>query len=436
MTLTSWRKVYWSRASLNSFSLLAKRLMTSSTVIPFGSDLSRAPSCARATWGSMMIGSSALNNAARERSNGNVNRAGRDWSLMNLILTKREHKKINGSLHPQSRRANGLFGGGGRLQFCLFHWMRQASEGLQDLLFFTFGRIPHGLRHYPLDQSWKQLVQLYGWNHGPGYDHLTLLFAIAAIGRLCYSLSRDAAHGLRTDVALTVGHHVCAEFGAHITGTDGKHVDVIAFQFKSGAFADRIHGELAGRVQGHERHRNVSGNARDVDDCPATFFAHCWRHCLDAVDGAEEIGFEQFAQCGRLHIGDRVADANARVIDPHIDAIKMVQREGKRAADVFAIANVAGEGERAVGVAHAVTGGLGATRIARQQHDARAFVGKDFGNRFPNSHGSAGHDHDFPCHFHGDPCIAWSGGKSNSQPSAVSHQPSGKPNRCSVVPDG
>src|SRR5450631_386082 len=138
MTLTSWRKVYWSRASLNSFSLLAKRLMTSSTVIPFGSDLSRAPSCARATWGSMMIGSSALNNAARERSNGNVNRAGRDWNLMNLILTKREHKKINGSLHPQSRRANGLFGGGGRLQFCLFHWMRQASEGLQDLLFFTY----------------------------------------------------------------------------------------------------------------------------------------------------------------------------------------------------------------------------------------------------------------------------------------------------------
>src|SRR5450631_3257853 len=102
MTLTSWRKVYWSRASLNSFSLLAKRLMTSSTVIPFGSDLSRAPSCARATWGSMMIGSSALNNAARERRNGNVNRAGRDWNLMNLILTKREHKKINGSLHPKA----------------------------------------------------------------------------------------------------------------------------------------------------------------------------------------------------------------------------------------------------------------------------------------------------------------------------------------------
>jgi hypothetical protein len=59
----------------------------------------------------MMTGKSALNNAARERSKGNVNRANRDWNLMNLILTKRAPNKINGSLHPQSRRANGLLEG-------------------------------------------------------------------------------------------------------------------------------------------------------------------------------------------------------------------------------------------------------------------------------------------------------------------------------------
>ena len=32
------------------------------------------------------------------------------------------------------------------------------------------------------------------------------------------------------------------------------------------AFADCVQGELAGAVQRHERHRDVSGNARDVDD--------------------------------------------------------------------------------------------------------------------------------------------------------------------------
>jgi hypothetical protein len=55
-----------------------------------------------------MIGNRTLSRAARERSKGNVKRAGRDRDLINPILTKREHKKINGSFHPQSHRANGL----------------------------------------------------------------------------------------------------------------------------------------------------------------------------------------------------------------------------------------------------------------------------------------------------------------------------------------
>ena len=130
-------------------------------------------------------------------------------------------------------------------------------------------------------------------------------------------------------------------------------------------------------------------------------------HRLHAGDGAEEISFEQFAHGGSLHIGNRVADAHARVIHPYIDAIKVVKRERKRAADIFAIADIAGQGERAVGVADPVAGGLGAIGIARQQHDAGAFVGKNLGDSLPNSHGSSGHHHDFSFHLHGDPCIAW-----------------------------
>jgi hypothetical protein len=68
--------------------------------------------------------------------------------------------------------------------------------------------------------------------------------------------------------------------------------------------------------------------------------------------------------------------------------------------------NVAGQGERAAGVTDALAGGLGATGIARQQDDVRPGVGKDFGNRFPNAHGSPGHNHDFSVHLHGDSCIA------------------------------
>src|ERR1017187_7279466 len=80
--------------------------MISSTVVPWGADLSRGPSCARATWDNMMRGIRTLNSADRG-SEGNGRNAGRDKNLINPILTKREHREGNGSLHPQSRRANG-----------------------------------------------------------------------------------------------------------------------------------------------------------------------------------------------------------------------------------------------------------------------------------------------------------------------------------------
>src|SRR5260221_2428875 len=71
-------------------------------------------------------------------------------------------------------------------------------------------------------------------------------------------------------------------------------------------------------------------------------------------------------------------------------------------------------------MADAVAGGLGATGIARQQDHARSLVGKNFGNRLPNSHGGPGDDHDFPVHLHGDPCIARRASKSMSVSSQFS----------------
>jgi len=53
-----------------------------------------------------MRGNRTLNSADRD-SKGNVRTAGRDKNLINPILTKREHREANGSLHPQSRRAYG-----------------------------------------------------------------------------------------------------------------------------------------------------------------------------------------------------------------------------------------------------------------------------------------------------------------------------------------
>jgi hypothetical protein len=54
----------------------------------------------------MMSGNRTLDSANRDIK-GNVGNAGREGNLINPILTKREHGKLNGSLHPQSRRAYG-----------------------------------------------------------------------------------------------------------------------------------------------------------------------------------------------------------------------------------------------------------------------------------------------------------------------------------------
>src|SRR5208282_1691080 len=144
--------------------------------------------------------------------------------------------RVNSSLHPQSRRANGFFAGGGRLQFCLFDSMPQVPEGLPNLLFFTFciftcPRIFHGLAHAPLHQSRQQLVELDSRNHGPGHDDLTLSSAIPAISRSRHPLGRDPAHRLWTHVPLPVSNHVLSEFSAHISRTDSQHIDVVASQF-------------------------------------------------------------------------------------------------------------------------------------------------------------------------------------------------------------
>jgi hypothetical protein len=54
----------------------------------------------------IMSGNRKLNSANRD-GKGNVRNAGREGNLINPILTKRGHGELNGSLHPQSRRACG-----------------------------------------------------------------------------------------------------------------------------------------------------------------------------------------------------------------------------------------------------------------------------------------------------------------------------------------
>ena len=82
-----------------------KRLMISSTVIPLGADLSSGPSCARASVGIKTMtnrrGSRALNRAVTE-SEGSLKNAGRNWDLINPILTKGSTEELTAASTPRA----------------------------------------------------------------------------------------------------------------------------------------------------------------------------------------------------------------------------------------------------------------------------------------------------------------------------------------------
>ena len=83
------------------------------------------------------------------------------------------------------------------------------------------------------------------------------------------------------------------------------------------------------------------------------------------------------------------------VVDPDIDALKVVQGEADDAVDLFAVANIAGERQRVFGVADAVAGGFGAGRVPREQHDPGLFIGKKFGDGFADAHRGASDHNNF-----------------------------------------
>ena len=141
--------------------------------------------------------------------------------------------------------------------------------------------------------------------------------------------------------------------------------------------------------------RNVTGDARDIDNRSRTLPLHHRQRRLHAGDCPEEIGVEGFTHSVHVDLSDRVHEAVAGVIDPDIDALKVVQGEADHAVNLFAVADIAGERQCVLRVANAFARGFGAPRIAREQHDPGAFVGEKFRDRLADTHGSARDHHNF-----------------------------------------
>ncbi len=92
---------------------------------------------------------------------------------------------------------------------------------------------------------------------------------------------------------------------------------------------------------------------------------------------------------------DGIEQAVSGVVDPDVAAIEVMQGQAEDAVNLFAMANVAGEGQSAIGMADAAAGSFGASGIAREHDEVGAVIGEDFGDRFADAHGSASNNDDF-----------------------------------------
>ena len=154
----------------------------------------------------------------------------------------------------------------------------------------------------------------------------------------------------------------------------------------------------------------MSGDAGNINYRAAALLAHRWENGLHGFNRAEEICFKHAAEGRHLHGCNFIGQAVARVVDPNVDAMKVMAGEADDAVDFLAIADVAGEGERAICFANARAGSFGASGISGENDAISAIVDEDFGDGFANSHGAAGDDDYFLCNFlHVELVVCWMG---------------------------
>jgi len=85
----------------------------------------------------------------------------------------------------------------------------------------------------------------------------------------------------------------------------------------------------------------------------------------------------------------------SRVIDPHIDALKMMHSKSDRTIDFFTITHIAGERQGLVELSDAGASCFYAAGVSRQQHHTRTLLDEELCDGLADPHGSASDD----CHF-------------------------------------
>ena len=88
------------------------------------------------------------------------------------------------------------------------------------------------------------------------------------------------------------------------------------------------------------------------------------------------------------------------VVYPHINAAKAGERGADQIIYLFALANVARQGQSALRCIHPLLSGGGAAKIPRSEDHVGAFFQKYTRRGFADAHGSASDDHHFVLSSH------------------------------------
>jgi hypothetical protein len=209
------------------------------------------------------------------------------------------------------------------------------------------------------------------------------------------------------------------EFGGGGEGVDGGYVDLFGFQFDAHGFCE---GELCGfghGVDAVEWEAAAGGAGGDGDDVASCRFAPPYRVLFDhdgggglhGVEGAFDVGGDDVFELGVGGFVDFGEEAVAGVGDHDVEAGEFFECGGDEAVDVFALGDIAGEGEGLRTEGLALGGDLFEfVEAAGSEDEVVVLLGEGEGGGGADAGGGAGDDdgfgggHGFPASGECDRC--------------------------------
>lgn len=179
------------------------------------------------------------------------------------------------------------------------------------------------------------------------------------------------------------------ELGRHRSRQDHADADAIETNLLHERLAERHESRFRGAICSAAGESVAAGEARDVDDPPATRSAQRRNRRARAVERPGQVDVDGAMPVGVEHRRDVAEDADARVVDEHVESAEARDRVGDQAIDGGAIADVHGVAGNAGRVTtfgrERIDGTRHTNRIRTGQHDVAAVGQNRAGNRAADS---------------------------------------------------